>query len=176
MNQKYIGIIVLIIGILLIGIVTTLKINEDKMINEMIHDTGSCFLDDGTCLHSERDWITYIIGWILSSALIILGLYLIFFDKTQQVLLQQNSEIAKSLVEAKKKEEFNAFLSGFDEQQQKVLRVINNEEGILQSTLRYRVEMSKTSLSILLRELEDKGIILRKTEGKSNKVFLRKKW
>jgi len=176
MNQRVIGIIVLIVGIMLAGFVFQLKTQEDHMINDYIEQEGTCYLADGTCLHSDRNWTPYIFGWILSTALIILGGYLIFFDRTQQILLEQHKEISSALHEAKKNESFLAFLSGFSEDQQKILKAVHEQEGILQSTIRYKTGLTKSTVSLLLKELEKKKIVSRQPSGKSNKVYLQKKF
>ncbi len=179
MNQKQIGTILLIIGILLGSLVYVIKYNEDQVINKIIAEQDSCFLEDGTCLHESRNFTFYVFGWIISAALIILGVYLMF-DKTQQVLADHQVKVSSALKEAKEmekeKDEFKAFLSGFDENEQKVIKAIHEQDGIQQSTLRFRVGMSKASLSLMLKSLEDRDIISRKTSGKTNEVYLRKKF
>lgn len=182
MNKKYIGLTIIIIGIILIVLNQTAKATQDELINVIIESQdGSCYINDGqTCLHGDRDYTQYIVGWVVSVALIILGLYLIFFDKTQELLLKQNLEVSNALKEAKqhseKKEKFEAFLAGFNEDEQKTLKAIHDQDGIQQSTLRYKTGISKSSLSLLLKNLEEREIISRKPEGKTNKVFLRKKF
>jgi len=176
MNQKLIGIIIIIIGVLLATLITTMKVHSDSEIDAVIEETGSCYLDDGTCLHDEQSNAMYVAGWILSAALIILGAYLVFFDKTQQLLAEQQKEVSSALKAAKKEDSFKAFLAGFSDEEQSVLKAIKEQDGIKQSTLRYRTGMSKTSLSLLLKSLESKKIISRKTSGKTNEVFLRKKF
>lgn len=179
MNQKQIGTILLVVGILLAGLVYVIKYNEDTVINEVIMQQGSCFLQDGTCLHESRNMSFYVFGWIISAVLMVLGAYLMF-DKTQQVLAEHQVKVSSALKEAsekeKEKDEFKAFLSGFTEDEQKVIKAIHEQDGIQQSTLRFRTGMSKTSLSLMLKSLEDREIISRKVSGKTNEVYLRKKF
>jgi uncharacterized membrane protein len=96
------------------------------------------------------------------------------------MLQEQHREISHALkeakIETKQKDEFKAYLSAFSDDEQKVLLAIREQEGIQQSTLRFRTGMSKTSLSLMLKSLEEKGIISKKESGKTNKIYLRKKF
>jgi hypothetical protein len=177
MNKKQIGILLIIVGIIVGGFVYVAKIREDNNIKTIISlQGGSCYLADGTCLHEDRDYTLYIIGGILSAALIILGSYLIFFDRTEKLIEKQAKVLTDELKESKKTKEFDAFLSGFSGEEQKVIKAVNAQEGIQQSTLRYKLGVSKTGLSLLLKSLEEKEIISRKVSGKTNKIYLRKKF
>ena len=177
MNQKQIGIMLIIIGVIIAGFTFIAKIREDKQIETIITlQGGSCYLPDGTCLHEDRDYTLYIIGFVVSAAILVLGIYLIFFNRTEKMIEKQATELKKELSESKKIKEFDAFLSGFTDDEKKVVEAVHNQEGILQSTLRYKTGMSKTGLSLLLKSLEERGIITRTEEGKSNKVFLKKKF
>jgi DNA-binding MarR family transcriptional regulator len=180
MNQKQVGIILIIIGVILAGFVYATKVREDKHIETMIQiQQGSCYLSDGTCLHDDRDYTIYILGYALSIALLFFGLYLTFIDKTQMVLERHSREVSSALRDAKRyekeKDEFSAFLQGFNDDEQKILKAVKEQEGIQQSTLRYKTGLSKTSLSLILKSLEERKHITRKAEGKTNKVYLRKK-
>lgn len=177
MNQKQIGIILIIIGIILAGFTYIAKEREDNIIKLIIIERdGSCFLDDGTCLHNDRDYILYIVGWTLSASLIFFGIYLGFMDKTQQILTEHQLKVSSALEESKKKDEFTAFLAGFNKDEQDILKAIKEQDGIKQSTLRFRTGLSKTKLSLTLKSLEERDIIKRKSSGKSNEVYLRKKF
>ena len=177
MNQKQIGIILIVIGILVASSVFYMKYNEDVYINKIIVEQGgSCYLPDGTCLHEERSIFPYVIGWIISAAIIMLGIYLVLFDKTQKLMVEQNEKISTALKDATKKDEFTAFISAFPEDEQKLLKAIKEQDGITQATLRYRTGISKTSVSLILKSLEARGFISRKISGKTNQVFLRKKF
>ena len=87
MDNKKLGIILIMIGILLAGTIYMVKAREDSIIRKIVQEQGSCFLEDGTCLHEDRSIIFYVIGWIFSGAIIALGLYLLFFEKSQKEII-----------------------------------------------------------------------------------------
>ncbi len=175
MNQKQIGIVIIIIGLILTVFVYIAQQREVSYIRKYVQDEGTCFLEDGTCLH-ERSLGLYVMGYVLSGGLIILGIYLLLFDQTQKILAEHQVKVSSALKDAKRKDEFNAFLAGFSEDEKGILKVVHDEEGIRQSTLRFRTGISKTRLSLLLKDLEEKNIVKRKSSGKSNEVYLRKRF
>lgn len=180
MRQRYLGLFLILIG-LLVGLFTVMMyLREDRLINEFVMENGTCYLADGTCLHEDRSYTPYLIGLIGTIGLLTLGISLLLLDKTEALLHAQHREISSALKEAKvqekQKDEFKAYLSAFTEDEQKALLAIREQDGIQQSTLRYRTGMSKTALSLLLKDLEERGIITKKEAGKTNKVYLRKKF
>lgn len=180
MKQKYLGIIIIAIGMLLCLFVFAAKIREDNYINNYIKQNNTCYLTDGTCLHEDRDYTLYIFGWVISASLIILGLYIIFFDNLQSKILENQERISTTLKEVKelekKKDEFGAFISGFSNDEQKVLNAIKAQEGIKQSTIRFKTGLSKSTVSLILSSLEERKIVSRKKSGKTHEVFLIKKF
>ena len=162
MNQKQIGIILIIAGIVLAGLIYTIDSRQRILIEKIVGEQGSCFLTDGTCLHENRNLTLFIMGGVISFSLLIFGVYLLVFDKTQKVLAEHQVKVSSALREASKKDEFNAFLAGFSDDEKGILKAVKEQEGIHQSTLRYRTGISKTQLSLLLNSLEKKGIISRK--------------
>ncbi len=178
MYKKYLGFALILFALVAAGIVYSVKVREDRLITELIANQGSCYLSDGTCLHEDRTYTPYIVGGALSLALLLFGFYLVI-DKSDQVLIDQQRHITSALKEAKKlekeRDEFSAFLLGFSLDEQKILRAIHEEEGIEQSTLRFKTNLSKATLSLLLKSLEDRNFISRKPKGKTNQVFLVKK-
>ena len=65
-------------------------------------------------------------------------------------------------------------LTGLDEDEKKVLTAVKEQDGISQSTLKYRVDLSKTKLSMVLSQLEKKGLVAKVKKGKINNIFLKK--
>ncbi|MEK6922016.1 MAG: MarR family transcriptional regulator [Nanoarchaeota archaeon] len=188
MNQKTLGIFLIILGIALAGLFYKIKLDNEKIIQERILEqaeagTASCFLEDGTCLHEQKN-VTFMIGEGFAVLIFALGLYLLFFDTTKETKelvakqSEQNVQIATALkqsVEEKKKDErFTAFLAGFSDDERKVLEAVHEQDGILQSTLRYRTGLTKTDVSLILKRFEEKGYVTKKPEGNTNKVYLRK--
>jgi uncharacterized membrane protein len=176
MNQKQIGVIAIIIGVLFAGFVYFGEAQKIETMDKIIMEQGSCYLEDGTCLHESKQGGFFVFGYVLSAALIILGVYIVFFDKTQKIILETQEKVSSALVEAKEVDEFKAFLSGFPPDEREIISVVHDNEGIKQSTLRYKVGMSKTAVSLILKSLEERDIISRKELGKTKQVFIRKKF
>ncbi len=180
MNQRVIGVIVVVFAILAGTLLFLVKAQHDADTALLIQARGgNCYLADGTCLHEQGNGL-YIFGGAFTAALLALGVYLIIFDRAARSLERQHLEVSQALKEAKQqerqKDEFTAFLAGFSEEERTILSAVKEQDGIKQSTLRFRTGMSKTTLSLMLKSLEQRGIIGREEDGKTNKVWLRKKF
>ncbi|MBI4918378.1 MarR family transcriptional regulator [archaeon] len=178
MKTKYLSITLFILSVLIATSFYGLKLKEDEHLKELMTlSQGKCVIN-GVCLHQERAWGWYVAGWTISAILFLVSLYLYFSEKAQEQLMQYQKSVAESLKEAQKKttqeDKLKAFLGGFSEDERKVLTSIKEQDGILQSTLRYRTGISKSTLSLMLKNFEEKGLISRKEEGKTNKVFWKK--
>ena len=170
MDNKQLGVILLIIGILLSLTIYGVKAKEDSIIREVVSDQGTCFLDDGTCLHEDRSTFFYIMGWTLSAILMALGLYLMLFEKSQKAIIgalenQKNIKVNE--------EKFEILLKGLSKDEQNIIKAVKEQDGITQQTLRLRTDLHKSKLSILLDGLEKKDLIARKEKGKTKQVFLK---
>ncbi len=170
MDNKKLGIILVIVALFLTAIIFLVKAREDTIIGKVITEKGSCFLNDGTCLHADRDITLYIIGLIISAAILALGAYLIFFDKSQKEIVQTLERQKHIQIE---EEKFNILLKGLNEDEKAIMKAVRDQDGITQQTLRLRTDIHKSKLSILLDSLEKKDLISRKEKGKTKQVFLK---
>ena len=160
----------LLIGIILASITLVIKIQEDSLIKKFEAETGSCYLNDATCLHEQQKITYYSIAWVFSAILIALGAYLFFFEKSQQAIIT-TLERRNYLHSEEKK--FEILLKGLNDDEKKVLQAVREQDGITQQTLRLRTDLHKSKLSILLEQLERKNLITRKDKGKTREVFLK---
>ena len=177
MNQKQIGIILICIGLLISLLAYGVKAKEDYYIDQLtMRLNNTCILEDGYCLHDDRNWSYYIISWLIGGALMILGAYLVFFDQTYRLLARQQEEFTKEVKEAKEKDTFHAYLAGFTPDEQQIIKAIHEQEGIRQSTLRFRTGLSKSMLSLVISSLEKRDVVTKTHAGKTNALYLRKKF
>ena len=177
MNKRYLGAIIILLSIF--SAATTYFIYEQgqNTLDSIIEEKGSCFLDDGTCIHAQSNLAIFILS-LVPVALFVLGLYILIFDRAENYLREHHIQVSTALENAKQhekeKDEFFSFLNAFNDEEQSILKVIREQEGITQSTLRYKTGISKTRLSLILASLEERGIVSRKKMGKTKQVFLRK--
>lgn len=168
MDNKQLGIMLLIACILLGGLVFAF----DKQLS--IHSSASCECaeaqESGFCpMNNKTPWQTYA-GVVLISAVASLGLYLIFFEKSQKEII---STLEKQKQIQTEQEKFDILFKGLNEDEKKVVKAVKEQDGITQQTLRLRVDMHKSKLSIVLDGLEKKGLIKREDKGKTKQVFLK---
>ena len=74
---------------------------------------------------------------------------------------------------AVEEERFSLILKALDDYEKKVMEIVKEQDGITQSTLRLRANLSKAKLSYVLQELEKRGLVSRVPNGKTLEVHLR---
>jgi len=99
-----------------------------------------------------------------------LGFYFIFFNDTNEKIMKRLENDSEKTIRNSK---FNTILSVMDDFEKRVLLKIKENDGITQSTLQIKVDMSKAKLSYVLQDFEKRGIINRIPKGKSLSVFLK---
>lgn len=169
MENKNLGII-LIISCVLVGV---LVYSFNGIIAANTEEACSCTEMDtpgGFCPHEGKVyWPTYL-GMVLVSGIGALGLYLIFFEKSQKEIV---SALSKDRQVKSEEERFSILLKGLSLEEKRVITAVKEQDGITQQTLRLRTDLHKSKLSLVLDSLEKKGLVKREQAGKTNKVFLK---
>tara|TARA_B100001971_G_C18029198_1_gene451628 strand:+ start:183 stop:662 length:480 start_codon:yes stop_codon:yes gene_type:complete len=108
------------------------------------------------------------IGAVFST--ISLGLYLLFFSKSEKEIMRLISKQKnKELIDNK----FEILLKGLNPDEKKVMSAIKGQDGISQHTLRLRTDIHKSKLSLVVSALEQKELIKKERKGKINYLFMR---
>lgn len=168
MDNKRLGIFLLIIGIVL-GV---LMLFINSLVNDSLDSACGCseMEKGGFCPHEAQTlWPVYA-GLILISALIALGIYMIFFEKAQREIVSVLENQKRIQTE---EEKYGLLLKGLSEDEKKVLNAVKEQDGITQETLRLRTGLHKSKLSIILSGLEKKELVKKMQEGKTNRVFIK---
>ncbi len=169
MDNKKLGIALVVFCI----IIALMFFNFKNQLSEMNEASCTCeaMQTGGVCSAEQNNMgvIDYIALAVIFSMLA-LGFYLIFFEKSQK-------EIVKTLENQKRiqteEEKFEILTKAMDEYEKKVLKAIREQNGITQSTLRYRTDLSKSKLSSILTDFESKGLIKRVPKGKTMEIYLK---
>lgn len=98
-----------------------------------------------------------------------LGIYLLFFSTSEEAIMKRLEEEKNMKIEENK---FELFLKALDDNEKKVLKAIKEQDGITQSTLKYRTDLSKAKVSQILTGFERKNIVKREAKGKTYAVYL----
>jgi uncharacterized membrane protein len=166
MDNKILGGILIAAGIV-IGVIV---FSFSSILKEHLSGGCACTSDGGTCPHEQSTpWQTYL-GTVLVGGIAALGIYLIFFEKSQRAIV---STLEKQKQIQTADERFDILQKGLSKEEQIVLKAVREQDGITQVTLRLRSGLHKSKLSILLDGLEKKGLVARQEKGKTKQVFLR---
>ena len=98
-----------------------------------------------------------------------LGIYLLFFSTSEEAILKRLEEEKNMKIEEDK---FDIVLKAMDDNERKVLKAIKEQEGITQSTLKFRTDLSKAKVSQILTDFEKKHLVKRELKGKTYAVYL----
>jgi len=167
MENKKLGIILIIVCFILGIIIFTFN----SALNAQEEASCECKeMEEGFCpMEKQTPWQTYL-GIVLISGIFALGIYLIFFEKSQKEIISTLEKQKQILLE---EEKFSILLKGLSEEEKKVIKAVKEQNGITQQTLRFRTDLHKSKLSIVLDGLEKKNLIARKEKGKTKQVFLK---
>lgn len=169
MDNKKLGVIIIALSIL-IGITLILFQNQITRVNEDSCECNTCKTGD-LCQDGKFPYL-FTGGLAIIFAILSLGVYLIFFEKSHQTIL---NKIDKDNVKLSQDEKFNFILLGLTADEKIVLSAIKEQDGITQQTLRIRTNIHKSKLSLIVSALEEKKLIKKEQKGKTNQLFLRVK-
>ncbi len=166
-NQKKLGLTFFIIGIILSIILFQLIDGLNSESEEL-----GCFGEEVcTKIESTLSLTHLVFGFI--GFILALGAYLIFFSKGEESVLKRLEE---NKMDDWKDKKFEWISKGLDEFEKKVMNSIREQQGITQSTLRIRTNLSKAKLSYVIQDLEKKELIKRIKKGKTFSIYLKDKF
>lgn len=175
---RVIGALVIIITLLLI--ISTvwysrhLEQQRTQAVAQLVSmpEYANCKYDAATCPQAEGNVVlpdASGIGLVLLG--VALGFYLIRSDLTQRKILAELETKRQQLSIEEKKE---LLMSVLTKDERKIIAAVMEQPGISQATLRLRTDMSKAKLSMLLKELEGRELIVKTEDGKTNTVNLKR--
>ena len=164
MENKKLGVVLIILSIVILILFLSYNSNMGQQSIEI-----GCFPNQD-CQIIEKTLSLSHISMGIFSFLLALGFYLLFFDKTEKIIMARLEKEKDEKIEDLK---FGYIMKALDPFEQKVIQKIKEQEGITQNVLKLRTDMSKSKLSIVLKELERRGLIKRIEKGKTLSIFLR---
>jgi len=164
MENKKLGILILILSLIFLLFLYYFNMDLSMQFNEL-----GCNVNE-RCMEVENKVSMTNMAFGFFGFMFALGIYILLFNKSEERILKRLEE------EKDKKigdERFNIILMALDSYEKKVMKAVKEHDGITQSTLRLRTDMSKAKLSYVLQELEKRNLIKRIKKGKTLQVFLR---
>ena len=119
MDNKKLGIMLIIVCLLLGFLIFAFN----SKLNEQAEASCDCeyMQEGGTCpMEEQAHWQTYL-GIILISGIAALGIYLIFFEKSQKEIISTLERHKHVQVEGEK---FDILLKGLDEDEKRVIKAV----------------------------------------------------
>lgn len=166
MNNKKVGVFILVITLFLLGVFVLVI----QSLNQEIKALG-CFQNAG-CKTIETSLSILHFAFGAFGFLFALAFYLLIFSSGEEAIV---GRLERDTDRKLREEKYSILSKGLDEFEKKVMAVIREEEGITQSMLRLRVDLSKAKLSQVLQNLERKGLIKREPKDKTLQIFLKER-
>ena len=164
MEKNKLGILLIILSLVFLGFLFYFNLNSSGKSIAL-----GCNVNEGCAEIQDMLNVTNI-GFGFFGFMLALGFYILFFSKSEEMILKRLEDHKKNRTE---EEKFNIVLKALDPYEKKVLKAIKEQNGITQSTLRLRANMSKAKLSYVLQELEKRNLIKRIPKKKTLAIFLR---
>ena len=153
-NTKYVGIIVVVFGVLVALLVNSFSGLVDIM------NTGECACGTGGVCSQVPILTQFYVGYTMAAVLGVVGIFLVVFGK-------------KPVIEGSKGK-WNKNLKVLSGEEKVVYENLVESEGIMfQSELVEKTEMNKVKISRILDKMEARGLLERRRRGMTNAVVLK---
>ncbi|HLC67755.1 MAG TPA: MarR family transcriptional regulator [archaeon] len=168
---RKIGILMIVVAVVVAVFGVWLKVYNDKLAQNQVNETGSCYLSDGTCLHATSDSIMYV-SVAIAAFLVGLGMYLMFRKEAKKTVIKK---VAEKTANDEKKDFTSEAPKTLGPESKQIFDIVAQSNGaILQGELVMKSGMDKVKVSRVLDKLEMHGLIERRRHGMSNMVVLKK--
>ena len=164
MENKKLGILILILSLIFLAFTYYFNNTFYEQASEL-----GCNINQ-ECVNVEKTISMTHIAFGFFGFMFALGFYILLFNKSEERILRRLEEEKDRKIGDEK---FNIILMALDPYEKKVMNAVKEHDGITQSILKLRTDMSKAKLSYVLQELEKRNLVKRIKKGKTLQVFLR---
>ncbi len=150
------------VGFLIVGLSVIIAIIV-MIFNFGLRDIVSQTCDHGpTCTMYDSISMQTYFSLGISGIVLLIGLFFVFTKESEKVIFRKIREPKKKID-----------LSGLDENEKEVMRILQAEGAVFQASLMEKLEIGKVGMTRLLDKLEAKQLIERKRRGMNNVVILK---
>ncbi len=174
MNQKHIGIGIIIASLILLAAIISFRIELNRATLQIVQQNEGVCIIDGSCIHEETAYPVQTYGGIIvASLLFALGVYLTIASKKANA--EHSHEHSKAHMEEDvSREEIEKRHSLLNEEEKKVIALLKEADGTMfQSDLVDKSGFTKVKVTRILDVLEGKRLVERKRRGMTNVVILK---
>ncbi len=108
-------------------------------------------------------------GVSFSSYSLIIGILAVFIYLS---ITSEKDEVERTSTETKNQNLVDVVEKVLDRDESLIINIIKEHEGVTQDSLRFKTGFSKAKISLILKELEEKGIVYRERFGKTYKLYI----
>ncbi len=162
MQNKKIGAVLIVLSIILGGYLLTSIARTNSEYNQMCAPNQQCVK-----IGSSLGWSHFAVGIIFS--ILSLGFYLIFFSRTDDLLIRN---LEHDVLANEEEQKVKLMTKALDENERKIFTVVKDQPGITQNMVTFKTNLSKAKVSQVLSDFEKKQLIYRKPKGKTYSVYL----
>ncbi len=168
MRNKYVGLLIIGIAVLLFLIVMSFNNALEEIVDTTCTHGESCSMN--ITLKNQK-----IVSYSLMGLLVLVGLFITFFIKDESKIIVERKEVNQLSKESKlSDEEKKKKLDNLDEEERAIMNIVLNENGsVYQSEIIKQTKMTKVKITRIMDRLEGKGLIERKRRGMTNIVILK---